>query len=167
MMINKKIALLASILIVTLIGGVYAVTLSNTLTASWTLRPSTTDLELYWVGDAPNGELYRGQWISASVGLRNNGLATYNVTDKFTISTSASGLPSGCITIEYWDGDSWEDMTGVLTGYGSITLTGYFGPIEGFTVDPDYNEVSQFRIMLNGNAPINVGYQFAAWVEQV
>jgi hypothetical protein len=170
MMKNKKITLLASILVMTLVAGVYAaVRLSNPITTSWTLRESGTTLELYWAAPygAPTGDLNRGGWIYASIGLRNNGLATYTVLDWFKIYTAASGLPSGCVTIEYYDGASWLDMTGVLTGYGSNTLTGYFGPITGFPVGPGYDVVSSFRIMFNGNAPINVGYTFEAWVEQI
>jgi len=168
---NKKIvALVATVLMVTLVVGVFAaVMLSNTLTTSWTLRESGTTLELYWAAPyyGPSGEVNRAGWIYATIGLRNNGLATYNVIDKFTISTAASALPSGCITIEYYDGANWQNMTAVLTGYGSYTLTGYFGPVTGFPVGSPYDVVSSFRIMFNGNAPINVGYSFAAWVEQV
>jgi hypothetical protein len=169
MMRNKKIALLASILVVTLVVGVYALVLSNTLTASWTLRESGTNLVLYWADGEPSGDLYRGQWIQTKIGLRNDGLATYTVSDKFKIYTVASGLPSGCVTIEYNedDGTGWHDMTDVLTGWGSNTLTGYFGPPAGFTVGPGYNVQTWFRIMFNGNAPIDVGYYFESWVEQV
>jgi len=166
---RKKIALLASILVATLVVGVYAVILSNTLTTSWTLRESGTTLELYWAAPyyGPSGEVNRAGWNYASIGLRNNGLATYTVLDWFTISTVASGLPPGCITIEYNNAGTWTDMTGVLTGWGSATLTGYFGPRDtGFPVDPSYDKVTEFRILFNGNAPINVGYSFAAWVEQ-
>lgn len=46
---SKKIALIASILMATLILGVYAVILSNRVTTSWTLRESGKNLELYWV----------------------------------------------------------------------------------------------------------------------
>jgi hypothetical protein len=170
MMKNKKIALLASILVVTLVAGVYAaVRLSNILPTSWTLRESGENLVLYWADGAPSGDLYRGEWITTKIGLRNDGLATYTVSDKFKIYTVASGLPSGCITIEYNqdDGTGWHDMTSVLTGYGSNTLTGYFGPPAGFTVGSPYDVQTWFRIMFNGNAPIDVGYYFEAWVEQV
>ena len=164
---RKKIALLASILMVTLVVGVYAVILSNTLTASWTLRESGTTLELYWADGEPSGDLYRGEWIQTKIGLRNNGEATYTVTDKFTISASGYGLPAGCITIEYYDTDHWVDMTGVITGWDSATLHGYFGPVGGFECGPDYDEQTWFRIMFDGNAPIDVGYTFEVWVEQM
>ena len=164
---RKKIALLASILMVTLVVGVYAVVLSNTLTASWTLQESGTNLELYWADGAPSGTLYRGEWITTKLGLRNNGEATYTVTDKFTIYASGYTLPQDCLKIEYWDGDAWVDMTGVITGWDSDTLSGYFGPVAGFECGPGYDEQTWFQIMFDGNAPIGVGYSFNAWVEQV
>ena len=167
MMKNKKIALLASILVASLVVGVYAVILSNTLTASWTLRESGTTLVLYWADGEPSGDLYRGGWITTKLGLRNDGLATYNVSDKFRIYTGGAVLPSGCIKIEYYYGTSWVNMTGVLSGWGTNVLTGYFGPPAGFPVGPGYNEQTWFRIMFDGDAPINVGYYFEAWVEQV
>jgi hypothetical protein len=153
---------------VTLVVGVYAVILSNTLTTSWTLKAGTP-LNLYWAAPYwyPSAELNRGEWIYATIGLKNTGLATYDlVSPKFKIWTDASGLPTNCIKIEYWDGDSWEDMTGVITGWGSATLYGYFGPSTGFPVDPPYDEVTSFRIMFDGDAPL-VGYGFEAWVVQV
>jgi hypothetical protein len=173
MMKNKKIALLASILVVTLVVGVYAaVQLSQPITTSWTLRESGTTLELYWYGGEgyygrPTGDLNRGQWIYASIGLRNTGEATYTVIDRFTITTGPA-LPSGCIKMEYneHDGQGWHDMTPVLT-YAGGTVTGYFGnPSTGFIVGPPYDVVASFRIMFDGNAPIDVGYSFVAWVEQ-
>ena len=164
--LNKKIALLASILVASLVIGVYAIVLSNKLTASWTLREKKT-LELYWASTEPSGDLYRGEWNYAYIGLRNNGLASYDVIVKFVIYTVASGLPTDCITIEYYEDTTWYDMTGVLTGWGSATLNGYFGPSTGFPCGVGYNEVTQFRIMFDGNAPIDVGYYFEAWVEQM
>jgi len=160
---RKKIALLASILMATLVVGVYAVVLSNTITTSWTLKESKT-LELYWV-TKPSGDLYRGTWIEAKIGLKNNGLASYDVSVKFKIYTGGAGIPTGNVTIQYYDG-GWHDMTGVLTGWGSATLNGYFGPSAGFPVGPGYDVVTLFRIMFDGSAPL-VSYNFEAWVEQV
>jgi len=172
MMRNKKIGLLATVLAASLVVGVYAVILSNTLTTSWTLKAGTP-LELYWAAPyyGPSGDVNIGAVIYASIGLRNNGLATYTVLDWFKIYTSASNLPTGCIKIEYWqdeDGNSvyeWKDMSGVLTGWGTTTLTGYFGPrATGFPVGPDYDVVTSFRVMFDVGAPL-AGYGFDAWVE--
>jgi hypothetical protein len=176
MMKNKKIALLASILVVTLVVGVYAaVRLSTPITTSWTLRESGTTLELYWAAPYWNpggGDLYRSGWIYASIGLRNNGLATYTVLDWFKIWTGPV-LPPGCIKMEYYvavprggEQVGWNNMTSVLT-YDGGTVTGYFGPRDtGFPVDPDYDVVTSFRIMFDAGAPIDVEYHFEAWVEQ-
>ena len=165
---RKKIGLLASILMATLIVGVYAGTIiSNTVTATWTLETSITDLELYWAdGGAPTGAYNRGIWIQTKIGLKNTKLATYTVTDNFTITASSYSLPTDCIKIEYLDGTDWVDMTGVLTGWNTLTLKGYFGPITGFTVGPGYDHATDFRIMFDGNAPL-AAYEFNAWVEEV
>lgn len=57
-------------------------------------------------------------------------------------------------------------MTNVITGWGSATLHGYFGPETGFECVPDYDEATLFRIMFDADAPIDVGYTFEAWVEE-
>ena len=162
---RKKIALLASILMVTLVVGVYAVIISNTLTAEWNVVSTIGDLTLWWEADTPHGDLARGVWYETTMGLKNTGTATYTVIDKFTISTSGAGLPDGCITIQYWYVDHWEDITGVITGWGTATIHGYFGPSTGFPCGPGYSETTVFRYMFEGNAPLT-GYTFNAWVEE-
>jgi hypothetical protein len=124
----------------------------------------TTNFHTATVG-RPTGDLHRGEWIYAYIGLRNNGEATYTVIDRFTISAPGHGLPEGCITIQYYNG-GWLDMTNVITGWSSDTLHGYFGPVGGFECIPGYNEQTLFRIMFDGDAPIDVGYTFEAWVEE-
>jgi len=58
-------------------------------------------------------------------------------------------------------------MTGVLSGWETSELTGQFGPPSaGWTVPPGYNVVTQFHIMFDGDAPIDVGYGFEVWIEE-
>lgn len=175
---SKKIALLASILMVTLVVGVYAVSrLSNPITTSWTLRESGNNIRLYWETDPPalSDGVYRGEWVQVGIGLENIGEATYDVIGRFRIWTVGTAIPDGCITIEYYvaadpgSGEviGWNDMSGVLSGWGTKELTGWFGPSTGWTVDPDYdNVVTQFQILFDGDAPL-VGYGFEGWVEEV
>ena len=163
MMRNKKIALLASILVATLVVGVYAVILSNTLTASWTVVESGANLELSWYADTPGGSLSRGVWYTTQIRLRNTGVATYTVIDKFDIYASGYSIPDGSIVIQYWDGDSWEPVG--IYGWGTH-LTGYFGPSTGFSCGPGYDATTLFRYMFEGNALLTE-YSFSAWVEQV
>lgn len=171
---NKKILRRASIVclaLTMLVTGVFAaIQLSNNITASWTVGVDSSQLLLTWTSGAPTGTLYRGVWYQESIRLQNTGLATYDlVTVKFTIDTlggSGEVLPDNCLAIEYNDGTSWLDMTGVISDWGINKISGYFGPVGGFPVAPDYDETTQFRIMFDGDAPLTT-YSFDAWVETV
>jgi len=160
---RKKIALLASILMVTLVVGVYAVIISNTLEASWSVKESIEDLKLSWVSGTPTGEHKRGVWYETEIKLENTGLATYKVIDKFDIYASGYVIPTDSIVIQYWDGDSWEPVG--FYGWG-VHVTGYFGPYDGFDCTPGWDVTTIFRYMFDGNAP-PTGYTFEAWVEQL
>jgi len=169
---SKKIALISSILMATLVVGVYAVVLSNTLTTTWTLEDST-NLNLYWSDSAgnlvgaPTG-FYRGVWKDGIyIGLETTGDTGYaSVIGKFEIW--ASGYPdiSGKVTIEYWglEGGSWGWYG--ITLSGTTTLTGSFGPASGFPVTYPYKVWTQYRILFENDAPLG-SYGFNAWVETV
>jgi len=169
---RKKIALLASILMVTLVVGVYAVIISNTLTAEWNVVSTIGDLTLWWEADTPHGDLARGVWYETTMGLKNTGEATYMVTDRFTIHADGYVLPDGCITIEYRYNDPiqgwiWVDIYSAIDGWGTTTISGHFGPLpEGFECGPGYYETTLFRYMFEGDAPLT-SYTFNAWVEQI
>lgn len=177
---SKKIALLASILMVTLVVGVYAgMRLSNVITADWTLEESKENLVLYWYpGDvAPTGPFKRGQWNDGIyIALKNTGVDDYTaVIGKFEIWTGAGDDLSGLIQLRYYvtaaqaDGDTegWHTMTGVLTWNGATgRLEGHFGPTDGFPVTVGYNEVTQYGILFDNDAPLT-RYYFRAWIEEV
>jgi hypothetical protein len=165
MMRNKKIALLVTILMATLIVGVYAgMRLSNILTADWTVVETRDKLVLSWDASEPDGNIEVGKYYGTYIRLTNIGEATYNVIVKFKLW--ASGLPtipSGSIIIQYWDGDSWEPVGNY---HWDSYVEGYFGPTTGFTCGPGYNQVTQLRYMFNANAP-RTGYAIEIWVEEV
>jgi len=165
---SKKIALLASILMVTLVVGVYAgLQLSNTLTTSWTVVESGNNLTVWWVANTPGGDLARGVWDETKLGVKNTGVATYTVIDRFTIHADGYVLPENCIKIEYWYESAWVDITGAIGGWGTTTISGHFGPLPGgFPCGPGYNEITRFRYKFDGNAPLT-SYTFNAWVEQI
>jgi hypothetical protein len=151
---------------VALAVGVYAeLQLSNTLTTSWTVVESGNNLELSWYADQPGGYLSRGVWYTTQIRLRNTGEATYTVIDRFTITTGPV-LPTNCITIQYYDGTNWVDITSVITDWGTGTIRGYFGPLTGFSCGPGYDETTLFRYKFESNAPLTE-YSFSSWVEQI
>ena len=165
MMKNKKIALLASILVMTLVVGVYAgLQLSNTLTASWTVVETQDKLYLWWDANTPGGNIEVGKYYYPAIGLENKGEATYKVLVKFKIWASGlPNIPANSIVIEYWDGDSYEPVG--FYGWGSY-VTGYFGPSGGFDCDPTWYQVTQLRYMFNANAP-RTAYAAEICVEEV
>ncbi|HLE76124.1 MAG TPA: hypothetical protein VI864_08835 [Candidatus Bathyarchaeia archaeon] len=165
---KKKIAVLATVLMATLVVGVYAGTLlSNTLTANWVVRESGTSLQLYWYSGTPSGDLNKGTWYDTYLGLRNLGQATYNnVIVKFKIYADVS-LLTNCITLKGYT-NTWivVSLTLVTEG-GKDIFTGSWGPAEGFAVGPGYDVVTHFQYMFEGNAPVDQNYYFSAWVETV
>jgi hypothetical protein len=170
MMGKKKIALLGVILMTTLAVGVYAgMQLSNTLTAHWVVRESGNNLELWWNAGEPSGDLYRGVWYYGEIGLRNKAEATYHVIVKFKIYTDVS-LTTNDVKIKAYDEGAGQwiilPLT-VVTEGGRDILTGTWGPPSGFDVGPGYYKVTPFYCMFEGSAPVNMGYHFEAWVEQL
>ena len=162
---RKRIALLASILMATLVVGVYAgMQLSNTLTASWQVINTETELVLSW-NPSPDGSSFaRGSWYgNYGVRLRNTGTATYNVIVKFQIDAGAT-MPTDCFGIQYYDGANWLDLP--VSGWGDGSVEGTFGPGSGFSAGPGYDVTTPLRIMFDGTAPIT-NYAVYIWVEQV
>jgi hypothetical protein len=165
MMRNKKIALLATVLAASLVVGVFAaIQLSNTLTTGFNVKAEPLLLE--WKLWKPEGDLYRGSWYNTQIRLYNPTQSTFDkVIVRFTIYSYGVAFPGGSITIEYYDG-AWKDMTGVLSGHGTNTLTGYFGPSTGFPVGIGYDQTTELRVMFNDGAPI-AAYAFTGWAETV
>lgn len=170
MMKNKKIALLASILVMTLVAGVYAgLQLSKPITASWTLKESGDNLVLSWFAATPTGDLYRGQWYNATqVRLQNTGAATYNVIVTFKVWI-ATDLPADSMRILGDWGTGWQNIATRQwdSALGRFVYVGTWGPSAGFACTPGWDIVSTFRYMFEASAPIDTTYYFEAWVEQV
>jgi hypothetical protein len=165
MMRNKTIGLLATVLAATLVVGVYAgMLLSNTLTASWNVINTGSELYLSW-NPSPDGSGFaRGIWYgNYGVRLENTGTATYNVIVKFRIDAGAN-MPSNCFKIEYWDGDSWENLP--ISGWDDMSVEGTFGPGGGFSVGPAYDVTTLLKVMFDGTAPIT-NYAVYIWAESV
>jgi len=165
MLAKKKIVMLAAILMATLAIGVYAgMQLSNTLTASWNVINTGSELYLSW-NPSPDGSGFaRGVWYgNYGVRLQNTGTATYNVIVKFRIDAGAN-MPTDCFKIEYWDGDSWENLP--ISGWGDMSVEGTFGPVGGFSVGPAYDVTTLLKVMFDGTAPIT-NYAVYIWAESV
>ena len=165
MMRNKKIGLLATVLAATLVVGVYAgMLLSNTLTASWNVINTGSELYLSWNPSPDGSNFARGIWYgNYGVRLQNTGAATYNVIVKFQIDAGAA-MPTDCFKIQYYDGTNWLDLP--ITGWGDTSVEGTFGPSGGFSVGPGYDVTTPLKVMFNGIAPIT-GYTVYIWAEQV
>jgi len=167
MMKNKKIALLASILMVTLAAGVYAgLQLSNTLTANFTVAESAP-FELTWANNNPNdGTFYKGIWYSTDIRLYNPTEATFKILMYFKITSWGANFPSESLKIKYYEvlTDTWLDLP--LSGWDSAVLTGTFGPTGGLDCGPHYDITGYFKFMFEGDAPV-ASYTFNVWVEQV
>jgi hypothetical protein len=170
---NKKIGLLAVVLLSTLVVGVYAVmTVSNHINASWNVTGTGTELTLSWDPSSPNGASFaRGQWYgsdAATYGIRlqNTGTATFKVLVKITINAGAN-LPTDCIKVQCYEdwgsGLQWNSMT--FSGWGTSTLTSSYGTPGGFDCTPGWNTATPVRVMFDGDAPIT-GYNVDMYVEQ-
>jgi len=135
MLAKKKIAILATVFMATLVVGVYAgLQLSNRLTASWVVREPGGNLELWWNAGEPTGDLNRGTWYYGEIGLKNKAQATYHVIVKFKIYTDVS-LTTNDIKITIYDegAGQWIDLPmTVVTEGGRDILTGTWGPPAGF-----------------------------------
>jgi hypothetical protein len=165
MMKNKKLVYLATVLAVTLVVGVYAgLQLSNTLTASWSVVNTGSELYLSWNPSPDGSQFARGVWYgSYGVRLQNTGTATYNVIVKFRIDAGAT-MPGNSFKIQYYDGSSWLDLP--ISGWGDASVEGTFGPSGGFSVGPGYDVTTPLQVMFDGTAPIT-NYATYIWVEQV
>jgi hypothetical protein len=165
---KKKVVMLAAVLMATLAVGVYAgIQLSETLSASWTVQESGTNLALWWQENTPSGELYRGQWYQTQIGLKNTGAATYHVIVKFQIRTNVS-LTANDMKLQYSDGSAWHDLPLTPETVGDRDmLVGSYGLADGFDVGPGYNVLTWFQYYFEGSAPLDGAYYFEAWVEQV
>jgi hypothetical protein len=165
MMKNKKIGLLATVLMASLVVGVFAaITLSNTLTTTFNVKKEPLLLE--WKVWTPAGDLYRGAWYDTWIRLYNPTTSTFEkVIVKFTLTAGGFTFPADSVTIQYWDG-SWKPMGIDITSWGTTVLKGYFGPLTGFPVGTPYDVTTQLRFMFNEGAPI-AGYEFTAWAETV
>jgi len=170
MMKNKKIALLASILVATLVAGVYAgLQLSNPITASWTLKESGNNLVLSWAAATPTGDLYRGRWYNdTKVRLQNTGDAAYNVIVKFKVWIATS-LPENSMRVLGNWGTGWQDIATRQwdSALARFVYAGTWGPSGGFNCTSGWDITSEFRYMFEASAPIDTTYYFEAWVEQV
>jgi hypothetical protein len=166
MMRNKKIGLLATVLAASLVVGVFAaIQLSNTLTANFEVKEAP--LLLQWQVWEPTGTLYRGSWYGTAMRLYNPTQSTFDkVIVRFTLTAGGNVFPTDSVTIQYWDGDSWEPMGIVATSWGTTILKGYFGPLTGFPVGIGYDQTTQLRVMFNDGAPI-AAYAFTGWAETV
>lgn len=163
---NKKIVALAAILMAALVVGVFAaIRLSNNLTANFEVKVEPLLLE--WKVWTPAGDLYRGSWYATSIRLYNPTSSTFEkVIVKFTLSAAGNTFPTDSVTIQYWDGDSWEPMGIDASSWGTTILKGYFGPLTGFPVGIGYDQTTQLRVMFNDGAPI-AAYAFTGWAEAV
>lgn len=160
---KKKIAVLAAVLMVTLAVGVYAgMQLSNTLTASWTVVNTGSELALSWNPSPDGSQFARGVWYgNYGVRLQNTGAATYNAIVKFRIDAGAS-MPTDCFRIQYWDGSAWQNLP--ISGWGDTSVEGTFGPGGGFSVGPTYDVTTPLQTMFNATAPLT-GYAVYIWAE--
>ncbi len=165
---RKTIAVVAVALMATLSVGVYAgLQLSSLLVANWYVRESGLNLELWWQDNEPEGDLNRGEWYQTRIGLKNNGVATYNVILIFQIRADVS-LTTDDLKIQYLDGSEWKPLSLHTVTIGDIDrLEGSYGPPGGFEVGPDYVALTWFRYCFDGSAPLDVEYTFEAWAEQV
>ena len=160
---NKKIGLLAVVLLSTLVVGVYAgMTLSNHINASWNVINTGTELTLTWAPSPDGSNFATGVWNgNYGIRLQNLGTTTYHVLVYFDIYADAA-LPTNCVKIQYYDGATWQDL-GTMTGWTTQHLTGYFGPSGGFDCTSGWDETTLLRIMFAGNAPIT-GYSVDVYV---
>ena len=163
-MSRKKIGVLAVVLLSTLVVGVYAgMTLSNHISASWTVVNTGTELVHSWEPSPDGSGFARGAWYgNYGIRLQNTGTATYKVLVYFDIYAGVA-LPSNCFTIQYWDGSAWQNLP--LSGWTTTHLTGTFGPSGGFDCTPGWNALTQLRIMFDGTAPLT-GYSVDVYVAQ-
>jgi len=165
---KKKIAVLSTVLIATLVVGVYAgMRLSNILTAYWSVSETQENLELSFVtGYGIADPIPRGVWQDVQIRLQNVGAATYNVRVYFKIWTAGPVLPTDSIKILYWEvtTETWLPLP--MTGWESSELTGWFGPEGGFPVPPGYDVVSYFQVLFDGTAPLT-GYGFQAYAQEI
>lgn len=165
MLAKKKIGVLAVLLMATLVVGVLAgMQLSNTLTASWNVINTGTELTLSWIPSPDGSSFARGAWYgNYGIRLQNTGAATYNVVVKFQIDAGAA-MPSNCFKLQYWDGTTWLDLP--ITGWGDGSVEGTFGPGSGFSVGPGYDVTTLLKVMFDGTAPIT-NYAVYVWVVQM
>jgi hypothetical protein len=168
MLVKKAAMIVIAVALAATLSIVFAnLILSNTLTASWTVQESGSNLVLWWDSNTPGGTLNRGVWYQTGIGLQNVGVATYKITLIFRIYTDIS-LTTTDVKTQYWDGLAWQDLPlTVQTVGGRDILVGTFGPGGGFDVGPGYNVVTQFRYYFEGSAPVGHGYSFDTWAEQV
>jgi hypothetical protein len=164
---KKMIAGIAVALVAVLAVGVYAgMQLSNTLTASWNVVNTGTELTLSWNPSPDGSNFARGTWYgNYGIRLQNLGTGTYNVIVKFKID-AGTGMPEKSIDLQYWDGATWQDLPFTTGAWGSSEIGGTFGPPSGFSVGPAYDVTTLLRIMFQGNASIT-NYATAIWVEQM
>jgi hypothetical protein len=163
---KKKIVALAAVLMASLVVGVFAaILLSNTLTTTFNVKEEPLLLE--WKVWKPEGDLYRGSWYETSIRLYNPSGSTFEkVIVRFTLTAGGNTFPTGSVTIQYWDGDSWEPMGIDAASWGTTILKGYFGPSTGFPVGVGYDETTKLRFMFNEGAPI-AAYEFNGRAETV
>lgn len=155
MMLSKKvIAVIAVALAATLTAGVFAgLMLSNNLTANFTVVNNTPQLALSFNPNSPDtGTFNVGVWYPTGVELKNTGSATFNnVLVHFTITTGPD-IPENSIQIQYYSG-TWLNLP--LTGWGTGTVSGTFGPGSGFPVGVGYDVITPLQFMFEGNASLS------------
>jgi len=87
------------------------------------------------------------QWYRTAVRLQNTTSAD---VDDILVKTTVQEPDTNCsagepISIEYWDGDSWEDLPPAGPCSSGI-WTYLFGPPGGFDAESGYDETTQLRI---------------------
>jgi hypothetical protein len=149
---KKKIVVLAAVVAIAVVAaGVYALTLSNTLTTSWTVT-SGTPLTLSF-NPPPNLQYNYIPWGTYDyfgLRVRNPTAATFASVNVNIQLTTGPIMPATCVYI-WWSSDNatWASVT--LSGFGSGTLTGTLWGISSVT--PSFDSTLYFRIMFDSTMP--------------
>ena len=159
MMTKKKIVTTTAVLTAMLAVGiaVAAVTLSNTLTAHWTVINGESLRLSYTLGPDYNGSnIAWGTWSEFELQVYNPTSATFNgVYVTLTLSQdSQKEIPDGAFQIQYSaDSVNWFLLTvSTWSGYGSAAITGTLWSVGA--VGPSATNTTYFKIMYNNTMPL-------------
>jgi hypothetical protein len=160
MLTKNKIVAIAAVLIAVLgVSIVAALTLSNTLSAHWTVVSGTPLTLSFAYGPTYNGNnIPWGTWDEFELEIQNPTAATFSSVYVTLTLTQDGGhaIPSGAFQIQWYDGSAWHILdVSSWTTYGTGTVSGTLwnvGP-----VGPGATIYMYFQIMFDSTMPAGSG----------